>query len=181
MESQPQQARPDLRPSDEYIREGVSFGEQLIHETDRGAALVALAFLDEMLRRLSEAKMLDRKIARKLLKYPGPLSTVAPRTDVAYSLGWIGPKTYYDLVTIREIRNKFAHAHEPLTFTDAAIEALCAKLRLGNVTVASSLSEPRQRFMWASAQIVQRLEFYRRTASASLSATDGPPESLDSP
>jgi DNA-binding MltR family transcriptional regulator len=169
----------DLSDRDAYIRDAVSFGEQLINETDRGAALVGLAFLDEMLKRLYEAKMLDGKITRKLLTYPGPLSTAAARADVAYSLGWIGAKTYHDLVTLRKIRNAFAHEHEPLKFTDTGIEVLCARLRLGHATITSSLSDPRQRFMWTAAQLVQRLAFYRRMASVSFPPTDGPPEELE--
>jgi hypothetical protein len=82
------------------LREGVAFGEQLEKESDRGAALVGLAFLDELLKRLFEAKMHTGKITKNLLDYPGALSTASARTDVAYSIGWIGAKTYRDLVTL---------------------------------------------------------------------------------
>jgi hypothetical protein len=173
---------PDFSDFSDFTREGIAFGEQLEQESDRGAALVGLAFLDVMLKRLFEAKMLDAAIAKKLLNYPGPLSTAAVRTDVAYGLGWIGAKTYRDLVTLRNIRNRFAHAHEPIKFTDSAVGVLCAKLELGKtafpVSIANPVTPPRMPFMYASANLAVRLEFYRRTARMPLAASDGPPEEL---
>jgi DNA-binding MltR family transcriptional regulator len=172
---------PDLSNFSEFHREGIAFGEQLEQESDRGAALVGLAFLDELLKRLFEAKMmLAGKITKKLLEYPGALSTAAARTDIAYSLGWIGAKTHRDLVSLRKIRNEFAHAHEPVKFTDTAIEALCAKLELGKATFTGPLVKPREQFSWAAGSLVMRLEFYRRAAKVSLTPFDGPPEELDS-
>ena len=171
---------PDFFNFSEYLREGNTFGEQLEQESDRGAALVGLAFLDVMLKRLFEAKMLDGAIAKKLLNYPGPLSTAAARSDVAYGLGWIGAKTYRDLVTLRNIRNRFAHAHEPIKFTDSAVESLCAKLELRkNATASGPNVTSRMQFMWASASITMRLEVYRRTARMTLAVSDGPPEELE--
>jgi hypothetical protein len=170
---------PDFSDLSEFTREGLSFGEQLEQESDRGAALVGLAFLDVMLKRLFELKLLDGTIAEKLLSYPGPLSTTAARSDVAYALGWIGAKTYRDLVTLRKIRNKFAHAHEPVKFTDSAVEALCAKLELGKTANTGPIATPREQFMWASGRIAMRLEFYSRYAKMPLATGAGPSEDLE--
>jgi DNA-binding MltR family transcriptional regulator len=163
----------------EFLREGNTFGDELEQESDRGAALVGLAFLDMMLKRLFEAKMLEGTIAKKLLNYPGPLSTAAARSDVAYGLGWIGAKTYRDLVTLRNIRNRFAHTHDPIKFTDSAVEALCAKLELGKTMFSGPILTPRKQFMGGAGNIAMRLEFYRRTARMPLTASDGPPEELE--
>jgi hypothetical protein len=166
----------------QFHRDGIAFGDQLEQESDRGAALVGLAFLDELLKRLFEAKMRTGKMSKNLLKYPGALSTASARSDVAYSLGWIGAKTHRDLVTLRQIRNRFAHAHEAVKFTDVGIKALCAKLELGEVPVAiKGRFEPpeREQFMWAAGRIAFRLEFYRQTATLTLAASDGPPEELE--
>jgi len=172
-------ASHDFSSFSEFFREGNVFGEQLEQESDRGAALVGLAFLDAMLKRLFEAKMLDGAIAKKLLSYPGPLSTAAARSDVAYGLGWIGAKTYRELVTLRNIRNRFAHAHEPIKFASSAVEALCARLELGKTNVSGPIVTPRKQFIWAAMSIAMRLEFYRRTARMPLAASDGPPEELE--
>jgi DNA-binding MltR family transcriptional regulator len=168
---------PDFHELSQFNREGISLGKQLESESDRGAALVGLAFLDELLKRLFEAKMHVGKITKKLLEYPGALSTASARSDVAISLGWIGAKTYRDLVTLRQIRNKFAHAHEPMKFADAPIQKLCAKLNLreGKMKGLFHTTERRQ-FMWAAASVAFRLEFYRQTAKRPLSVPGGPPE-----
>jgi hypothetical protein len=78
-----QPSRLDFSTS-QFYRDGTAFGEQLEQECDRGAALVGLAFLDELLNRLFEAKMRGGEITKKLLKYPGALSTASARSDVAY-------------------------------------------------------------------------------------------------
>ena len=171
----------DFSELSQFNRGGIAFGEQLEQDSDRGAALVGLAFLDELLKRLFEAKMRTGRMTKKLLEYPGALATASARSDVAYSLGWIGAKTYRDLVTLRQIRNKFAHAYEPMKFTDAGIQALCAKLELGDVPIGIRgrfASPEREQFICAAARIAFRLEFYRQTARLSLSASDGPPEDL---
>jgi hypothetical protein len=51
--------------------------------------------------------------------------------DAPPSLGAaaLDTETHHDLSKPREIRNKFAHVHEPLKFIDAPIGALCAKLQ----------------------------------------------------
>jgi hypothetical protein len=170
---------PDFSKLSQFDSDGIAFGEQLEQESDRGAALVGLAFLDELLKRLFEAKMLDESIAKKLLKYPGALSTAAARADVAYALGWIGAKTYRDLMTLKKIRNGFAHTHGPVKFTDAAVETLCARLELGKPANTGSIATPREQFMWASGRVAMPLEFYRRTARMPLAANDGPPEELE--
>jgi hypothetical protein len=82
--------------------------------------------------------------------------------------------TYRDLVTLRKIRNEFAHAHEPVRFADTVIATLCAKLQMGK-----GRPSPRDQFTWAAASVVFRLEFYRRTARLPLAPSDGPPEELE--
>jgi DNA-binding MltR family transcriptional regulator len=162
-----------------FSREGLAFGKGLAEESDRGAALLGMAFLDELLKRLFEAKLRDGKISKKLLDYPGALSTASARTDVAYSLGWFGAKTYRDLVTLRKIRNEFAHAHALVKFADADIRTLCTKLKLEEVPIKGPFTLERAQFMWAVGQIAFRLEFYRQHAKVTLAASDGPPEELE--
>lgn len=171
----------DLSKISQFSRDGIAFGEQLEQESDRGAGLVGLAFLDELLKRLFEAKMRAGRTTKKLLEYPGALATASARSDVAYSLGWVGAKTHRDLGTLRRIRNEFAHAHEPVKFTDAGIQALCAKLELGKVPISIRgrfASPEREQFMCAAARIAFRLEFYRRNVRLAMAASDGPPEEL---
>lgn len=103
--------------------------EDIQKETDRGVALVAAAFFDDVLGAMLRARLIDApKEANKLLQYPGPVSSFAYRIDLAYLLGLLGSKTRDALHIVREIRNHFAHSHVPVTFEDAHIEQLCTKL-----------------------------------------------------
>ncbi|MGA2271826.1 MAG: MltR family transcriptional regulator [Bryobacteraceae bacterium] len=98
-------------------------------ESDRGAALVAAAYIDEALEDLILAYFVsDRKVAERLLTYPGPCSTLASRCDLAYCLGIFGKDVYADIRTIVKIRNNFAHTKEGATFERQDISDLCNNL-----------------------------------------------------
>src|ERR1035438_4622321 len=76
-------------------------------ESDRGAVLVAAAYIDEELADLIRAFLVnDRKITERLLEYPGPCSTLASRCDLAYCLGIFGKDVYADIRTIIKIDRK---------------------------------------------------------------------------
>jgi hypothetical protein len=75
----------------------------------------------------------------------------------------------------------FAHAHEPIKFTDDRIVALCAKLELGQNTISRRIaaSPSREQFMFAAANISLRLEGYRLIAERPVPGgplPGGPPE-----
>jgi DNA-binding MltR family transcriptional regulator len=84
----------------------------LTAESDRGAILVGTAHVDNTFASLLEAVFpaaLSKKDRKRLLKYPGPLSSLAARADVAYALRLI-PRTAYDATNaLRAIRNELAH------------------------------------------------------------------------
>jgi len=168
----------DLSKLKTFANEANVFMKQLMEESDRGAALVGLAYLDELLKRLCEAKMLgDNAVRKRLLKYPGPLSTASARTDVAYILGWIGPETYRDFVTLRGIRNKFAHAHAPVTFSDPAIEALGRELHVSKAL--SYRLKARDQFLVTASMLALRLEYYRRDSQPPAPGCDPPVTPVD--
>ena len=113
-----------------FIEDLNDFTNGLRSESDRGAALVGMAYLDELIHHVIGQHMIDEpKRVKELLDYPGPLSTAASKIDLAYTLGWIGPQVRDDLCIIRKIRNEFAHSHKTLTFDDPAISRLCGKLK----------------------------------------------------
>jgi hypothetical protein len=92
----------DLSDVQASADEANAFMNQLVGESDRGAALVGIAYLDELLARLFRARMLTEKTSEGLLEGFAPLSTFSSRIDVAYCLGWIGPETYRDLHLLRK-------------------------------------------------------------------------------
>jgi DNA-binding MltR family transcriptional regulator len=157
-----------------FADEANTFTKQLMEESDRGAALVGLAYLDELLKRLCEAKMLASKATKALLNYPGALSTAAARTDLAYSIGWIGPETYQDLVTLRRIRNKFAHAHEVVTFSDESVQKLCSELISPRALLPARFPKDRDKFLITAQTLVMRLEYFRQLSKTPRPGRDPP-------
>jgi DNA-binding MltR family transcriptional regulator len=111
------------------------FLEDLQKETDRGAALVGAAFLDDVLEASLRAFFVDdKKVADQLLgSGDRPVSTFSARTHLAYCLGLLAPKVYADLNQIREIRNWFAHRHHPGSFDDPPVRDWCVALNFWRI------------------------------------------------
>lgn len=89
----------------------------VVEESDRGAVLVGASYVEQHLGKLFEAILpsdLSKNKRTSLLKYPGPLSTFAARTEVAYATRLIGRGLYDALHALRDVRNEVAH--EPTFF-----------------------------------------------------------------
>ncbi|AYQ26819.1 MULTISPECIES: hypothetical protein [unclassified Polaromonas] len=111
------------------IREIFDFRRSISSESDRGAVLMAAAFLDDKLKYLLSAKLVDdKKLARRAFDFNGPLGTFSSRIDFAYLIGVLPKNVHSDLHTIRGIRNKFAHNAASLTLEDQEITELCNRL-----------------------------------------------------
>lgn len=84
-------------------------------ESDRGTVLIAAAEVDEQLRRLFEHVAPDTMSAteiKRMLSYPGPLSSLAARADVAFLTRLISPTLYHAIGSLRKLRNDVAHSAE---------------------------------------------------------------------
>lgn len=126
------------------------FVEDIQEEPDRSVPIIAVAFLDDVLRKLLEAHFVDnKKVVNQLLEYPGPVSSFASRADIAYCLGLIPPKSYGDIRLIRKIRNKCSHSHTPVSFEDTDIAEICKKFFCPSLTTTGLTNEmtPRSRFI----------------------------------
>jgi DNA-binding MltR family transcriptional regulator len=116
---------------DRRLLRSINFGETILAESQRGSALVAAAFLDELLLELVQAHMIERAKSNKFAFFFegfGPLASFAARTHTAYLLGFIDKSLHSDLCLVRDIRNKFAHQSLHLDFRDAEISAWCSQL-----------------------------------------------------
>ena len=145
-------------PEDAYI-----VFKELNEESDRGAALLGVAYLDEQLKQLFRAKMLNEKIADELLGAHRPLATFSARIDVGYGLGWLGKSTYEDINLIRKIRNDFAHLHKPMSFSDSNVISKCSALKLPK-TVKVTLTA-RDTFCWTVAFLALHFKDAAKTAA----------------
>lgn len=120
----------DLPPE---IQERTDMTDEIAGEADRAAAIVAFAYLDDMLTdaiqsHLHNFKHKGEDIRGTLFKGSGPLATFSARRRLAYLLGMFGPKTYADLGRLAQIRNEFAHTRSPRTFKSQRIKGLCEAL-----------------------------------------------------
>lgn len=128
----------------ELSEESQVWMEDLDRETDRGAALVAAAYLDEVIQQMIRSKLAEDKNAADVLL---DRSTAFSRMNLARALGLIGPKTYDALDRIRIIRNHFAHSRTNLTFNAETISKECGTLTLFELSQHTSIQTPRGRFI----------------------------------
>jgi len=97
-------------------------------ESDRAAAIVGAAFLDEQLRFLLEEFLVDDTESKDLLE--GTLRGVTVRRRAAFCLGFLSALEFRDIGRIVGIRNRFAHQLHGLSFADSDIAAQCDALEL---------------------------------------------------
>lgn len=107
--------------------------EEIVGQSDRAAAIVAFAYLDDSLTEVVQSHLYNYKhkgenIRKTLFKGAGPLATFSARRRLAYLLGLFGPKTFADLERIAQIRNEFAHTRLVRTFESQRIRNLCEAL-----------------------------------------------------
>lgn len=96
---------------------------ELEAESDRGAALVASAMLEEELRGLLDAFLVASTASPDSL-FDGanaPLSSFSAKIDVAFRLGKISNQLCRDLHLVRRIRNDVAHRPSGCTFEDPSL------------------------------------------------------------
>jgi mannitol operon repressor len=99
-------------------------------ETDRGAALVGAAMIDDRLEETLRAFMVSNKAADSLLDGgTAPLGTFSSRIDAAFGLGLIDAHEQRECHIIRRVRNEFAHRKHGVTFAYEKIRVLCATLQ----------------------------------------------------
>lgn len=107
------------------------FFEELKRETDRGAAIVAAAMIDSLLRDLLSARLVPNPSGEDSLLdgANAPLSNLSSRTDACYRLGLISAKLTRDIHLIRRIRNDFAHDSTGCSFNDHKVQSRVSELR----------------------------------------------------
>jgi hypothetical protein len=117
---------PYLEPSEE-----VGVLQHLRDESDRAVGIIAGSALESALLHAIQRRLHNHPVALKSLFRPsGPLGPFSNKIDLGYVMGVYGKKTYRDLITIKDIRNTFAHDLSINSFSDQKIKALCANLVL---------------------------------------------------
>jgi hypothetical protein len=105
--------------------------KELLEQTDRGASLIAAAYLEERLTDAIKARLnRDEEIESRLFNGSGPLAAFSTKIDLGLLLGVYEPKARDFLHTIRRIRNEFAHNPQPRDFRSQKIHDLCKNIDL---------------------------------------------------
>jgi mannitol operon repressor len=113
-----------------HLRDAVMLVAELSKESDRGKVLIAAGYVEQQLRDVLAAFMVDVADTASLLDGgSAPLSTFSARISACYALGLITDDENHDLGLIRRIRNEFAH-RTLVSFDTPAIRDRCAILRM---------------------------------------------------
>jgi len=129
------------------------FRDVLGGESDRGCALIGMAFLDDQLAKLLGGYLtVDRRGYTELLgseSRPGSLGTLGVRIAAAHAIGLIDRDIRDEIRSLSVIRNRFAHDIY-ISFEDAKVSARCSKLAFGRNEVSANEEAPSSRRLFES-------------------------------
>ena len=137
------------------------FRRMLDHESHRGCALAAAAFLDERLKQLLRASLVDECVDSLLDGANAPLGSFNARILAVHALALVPSKAVRDLNLIRKIRNEFAHRLDCDSFEVPKVESLCRELYY----CFADPKSPRARFTNATTGILALIDFKTELAS----------------
>lgn len=119
----------DYKAKNPHLKEFFPFLDELNKESPRGRVLISAGYLEEQLKRILLAFMVEDNRAEDLVEGPNaPLGTFSARTTACYVLGLISENERDDLVLIRRIRNEFAHQVHT-SFETPSIVSRCDQLK----------------------------------------------------
>lgn len=125
----------DLNPDTKLAWDVLDFRKTLTLESDRAAALMSAAYLDEQLKTLLNRKLVDdSKVKTRLLGNSSAIDSFSSRIDLAYLLGLIPKNFRDDLELIRRIRNEFAHTAQKMDFETDSVRSRCFLLKSAHGT-----------------------------------------------
>lgn len=104
----------------EFINTVVRLSDLLLNESFRGAILISAAFVEDCLGNLIETNLPEKnkKYKKRLLSYPGPLSSFSSRIELSYAFRLINKNVYDSLNVLRKVRNTAAHSANVFTYSD---------------------------------------------------------------
>lgn len=139
------------------------FRAEINKGNDRTAAIVASSYLDECLRQLLKAFLIDDN--KKVGELVGdernndcPIGTFSSRILTCYCLGLIAKHEMHDLTLIRKIRNYFAHSLHGASFDDEKIVSYCSDLIVGKSAPKKWNLDHRRKFTFSSLYIATYLK-----------------------
>jgi hypothetical protein len=122
---------PRPKTADEWLE---AVHREFQRESDRAAAIVSCAILDEGLKALLRKRLVaPEKPNHSLIDGPNPyLDSFSARIDASFQLGLISQYLARDLHLIRKIRNEFAHQPQECTFETSRVGDWVRTLEAGS-------------------------------------------------
>jgi mannitol operon repressor len=151
---------PQQKPFEEaypHLRDFREFLDVLNKESERGAALISAAMIDDLLGRCIRSFLLDHKDVEPLLEgFNAPLGSLSARTVGAFALGLLSTDEYNDCQYIRKVRNAFAHDVHA-SFQDQKISNFCSNLRLCAQDYGTVHVDARGRYTTSAVSVILNL------------------------
>ncbi|GAB2883201.1 hypothetical protein GCM10027046_09610 [Uliginosibacterium flavum] len=147
--------------TDKALKREMTLTSELNDQTDRGAAIVGVAWVEEEMQAAIKSFLEeDKKAWDRLFGRSGPLATLSSKIDLARLLGMCSKVIASDLHILREIRNEFAHTvvardNSVLTFESPHVKDKCLALKC---VAHEPVSDPRTAFIRACA--ILNADFY---------------------
>ncbi len=99
--------------------------------SDRSAAIVGAAYLEDKLTDCIGSRLVDDKATcEKLFKPNKSIGNLGVKADLGFLLGLYGEETRDDILRIATMRNWFAHWSDHTTFATREVRVECEKLAL---------------------------------------------------
>lgn len=126
-------------------------------ESGRGAVLVVVAMLDDILERCIRAFLVEGNDIDKLLDgFNAPLGSLSARILAAYSLGLLSKAEYEECHQLHKVRNRFAHDVH-VSFSDQEVIDRCGNLKVYVKRNDETRKYPRAKFEMAAFGLVLSL------------------------
>ena len=106
----PPETYDEFKAKNLHLLKFLPYMELLNKESHRGAVLISTGFLEQQLKDILLAFMLNSAQSEDLVGgHNAPLGTFSSRISACYALGLITEDEQHDLTLLRRIRNDFAH------------------------------------------------------------------------
>jgi hypothetical protein len=116
---------------------------EIEQQTDRGAAILAVAFLDDGLLQAIKARLVPNVVVEnRLFKGTAPLASFSAKIDLGHLLGLYTEERRRDFHRVREVRNEFAHRAKPVTFESQRIKDLIDNFRIDGLKIEITHDDP---------------------------------------
>lgn len=146
-----------LEETHPHLKDFLAFLDHLNNESDRGRVLIAASMLDDLLQQIIRSILIPGKSTDRLtIGFNAPLGTFSSKIEIAFAMGVISEREYKDIVTIKNIRNKFAH-NIAVSFDDNAIIDLCKNLYNSAKDYGDVVVGARAQFTTAATSVILHL------------------------